>query len=121
MRHPSIRKSGHYSSPTIGGSSVGIVHLRTKGHGVDFSPVGDQERQLLSLLRCQYYQLKIQLLVLEETAVMLREEGNLATTKIINYHFLYFSPSNFLSEHVNNRPKSWLENISGNGCGYESK
>jgi hypothetical protein len=29
-----IRKSWHYISPTNGGRSVGIVRLRTKGHGV---------------------------------------------------------------------------------------
>jgi hypothetical protein len=35
-RHPSIHKSWHQISPTSGSCSVGIVHLRTKGHGVCF-------------------------------------------------------------------------------------
>jgi hypothetical protein len=35
-RYPSIRKSWHYIPPTIGGRSVGIVRLRTKGHEVCF-------------------------------------------------------------------------------------
>jgi hypothetical protein len=35
-RHPSLRKSWLYISPTSGGRSVGIVRLRTKGHGVCF-------------------------------------------------------------------------------------
>jgi hypothetical protein len=33
-RHTSIHKSWHYISSTSGGRSVGIVRLRTKGHGV---------------------------------------------------------------------------------------
>jgi hypothetical protein len=33
-RHPSIHKSWHKTSSTSGGRSVGIVRLRTKGHGV---------------------------------------------------------------------------------------
>jgi hypothetical protein len=33
-RHPSIHKSWHKISSTSGGHSVGIVRLRTKGHGV---------------------------------------------------------------------------------------
>jgi hypothetical protein len=33
-QHPSTHKSWHYISPTSGGRSVGIVRLRTKGHGV---------------------------------------------------------------------------------------
>jgi hypothetical protein len=36
MRHPSICKSWHTSSLTSGGRSIGIVCLRTKGHGVCF-------------------------------------------------------------------------------------
>jgi hypothetical protein len=34
--NPSIRNSWHQISPTIEGRSVGIVRLRTKGHGVCF-------------------------------------------------------------------------------------
>jgi hypothetical protein len=33
-RHPSVRKIYYQISPTSGGRSVGIVRLRTKGHGV---------------------------------------------------------------------------------------
>jgi hypothetical protein len=33
-RHPSIRKRWHYNSLTSGDRSVGVVRLRTKGHGV---------------------------------------------------------------------------------------
>jgi hypothetical protein len=35
-RHPSVRKSWHYNSPTSSGRSVSIVRLRTEGHGVCF-------------------------------------------------------------------------------------
>jgi hypothetical protein len=43
MRHPSIHKSWHYISSTSGGRSVGIVRLRTKGHGVCFVFAGSQK------------------------------------------------------------------------------
>jgi hypothetical protein len=35
-RHPSIHKSWHKNSSKSGGRSVGIVRLRTNGHGVYF-------------------------------------------------------------------------------------
>jgi hypothetical protein len=35
-RHPSNHKSWHKISPASGGLSVGIVRLRTEGHGLCF-------------------------------------------------------------------------------------
>jgi hypothetical protein len=51
-RHPSIRKSWHYISPTSGGRSGGIVSLRTKGHGDDVCI--SQETRVWATIACYW-------------------------------------------------------------------